>query len=221
MGRNIIRLAQEAPGVAPPPPALPTVPTPPMPDPMMGGLGMPPAPMGASISPAPTTTGTTLSLATRYPLESSGMILMDAEIEKRLKEQFASTEHINTTSEQEIANEIWIEYGGNELGGVDSEKRGKRIRDKEVDDQEIKATRDKKWQRLPFGKNLSDLGITLQDLNEMITALSQGIAANKKKEAPAAGGGGMGLASRDYKDIIRTAQILDNLGFYDLADNLI
>lgn len=219
MGRNIIRLAQEAPGAIPPPIAPPAAP--PMPDPLAGGLGMPPAPMGAPTAPMAPATGTVSSQGMRYPLESSGMILMDAEVEKRLKEQFASTEHINTTSEQEIANEIWMEYGGNELGGVDKEKRGKRVRDEEVDDQEIKATRDRKWERLPLGKNLSDLGITLEDFSEMISAWSQGIAANKKKEAPAGGGGGMGLASRNYKQLIRTAQILDNLGLYNLADDLI
>lgn len=220
MSRSILRISQAPP--IPPPDMGAAPPPPPMPAPDLGGglgLGAPPMgapPMGAG-GPAPVTA----PKSSLYPLESSGMILMDAEVEKRLKEQFASTQHINTTSEQEIANEIWKEYGGNDLGGVDQDKRGKRIRDKEVDQNEIKRTRDRKWERLPLGKNLDDLGITLEDINEMVTALSQGIAALKKKEAPGGGGGGMGMASLKYQSFVKIAKKLDKYGFYELADKLI
>ena len=129
--------------------------------------------------------------------------MIDAEIEKRLKEQFATNKGPNITSEEEIANEIWVEYGGNELGGVDKSKRGKRIRDKEVDQEEIKRTRDKKWERLLAGKNLDDLKISLDDIKEMVIALSHGIASAKKKEAP---GGAPALANYNTKDIIRLAK---------------
>lgn len=194
-------------------PPLPTpAPAPPMPDPMAGGLGAPPMPdpmagglgapaMGAPASP----TISTAPKSSLYAIENSGMLLMDAEIEKRLKEQFASTENIGTTSEQEIANEIWLEYGGNELGGVDKEKAGKRLPDKEVDLNEVKRTRDRKWERLLIGKNLSDLGITLEDLTDMVVSLSQGIAAIAKKSA---GGGAPAMASFKLDSFVKIAQIL-------------
>lgn len=225
MSRNIIRISQAPPSPGPDTGATPPPPPAPAPD-LSGGLSLGAPPIGAPPMVAPPIGGVgpgspTAPKFSLYPLESSGMILMDAEVEKRLKEQFASTHHINTTSEQEIANEIWKEYGGNDLGGVDQEKVGKRIRDKEVDLDEIKRTRDTKWERLPLGKNLDDLGITLQDITEMIIALSQGFAALKKKEAPGGAGGGMGMASLKYKSFIKIAKKLDKYGFYELADKLI
>lgn len=207
MPKQILRISQAPPAAAPPPPAA----APPPPPMDMGmGMGAPPmdmgmgaAPMGLPAPGAPAGAPGVPSKLSLYPLENSGMILMDAEIEKRLKEQFASTENINTTSEEEIANEIWIEYGGNKLGGVDKEKVGKRLPDVEVDENEIKNTRDSKWKRLPFGKNLDDLGITLDDIRDMVISLSQGIAAAKKKEAP---GGGAPMASLKLDNLIKLAK---------------
>lgn len=205
MPKQIFRISQ-----APPPPiAPPPAPAAPPPIDMGMGLGTPPIDMGMGLgappmggAPAPETPAVPSKLSL-YPLENSGMILMDAEIEKRLKEQFASTKNINTTSEEEIANEIWVEYGGNKLGGVDKEKIGKRLPDVEVDENEIKNTRDSKWKRLPFGKNLDDLGITLDDIRDMVISLSQGIAAAKKKEAP---GGGAPMASLKLDNLIKLAK---------------
>lgn len=206
MRNTVTRISQ-----APPPPA--DVPPAPAPPPAPLGGGMPPMDMGMGAPPmgappmggppgAPPISGPKSSL---YPLENSGMILVDSEVQKRLKEQFASTDNINTTSEEEIANEIWQEYGGNKLGGVDKEKVGKRLPDKEVDQDEIKRTRESKWQRLPLGKNLEDLGITLDDIRDMVISLSQGIAAEAKK-----GSGGAGampaMASLNNSDIIRLAK---------------
>ena len=209
MPNPIFRISQAPPDAgAPPPPA-------PIPDPLAGGappmdLGMG-APMGgapmggAPMGAAPATGPISTPKASLYPLENSGMILLDAEIEKRLKEQFASTENLGTTSEEEIANEIWIEYGGNKFGGVDRTKVGKRMPDKEVDDAEVKRTRDKKWERLPLGKNLDDLGITLDDIRDMVISFSQGIAAAAKKGAGGPGGA-PALASLKNNQLIKLAQ---------------
>lgn len=206
MRHKITRISQ-----APPTPAAPPPPPPPpmdmgmAPPPLDLGMAPPPMDMGMGAPPmgTPGAAPTVPNKASLYPIESSGMLLVNAEVEKRLKEQFASTKNINTTSEQEIANEIWIEYGGNELGGVDREKVGKRIPDTEADEQEIKRTRDRKWERLIQGKNLDDLGITLDDLTEMVVSLSQGIAAAKKKEAPA---GGAPMASLKRDTLIKLAK---------------
>jgi len=211
MPSPITRISQ-----APPPEAALAPPPPPAGDPMAGGMppmdmGMGAPPMGAPPMGAPPMGGpagappTTAPKSSLYPLENSGMILVDAEVEKRLKEQFASTKNINTTSEEEIANEIWQEYGGNKLGGVDQEKVGKRLPDKEVDEAEIKRTRDSKWQRLPLGKNLDDLGITLDDIRDMVISLSQGIASAAKKGAGGAGAP-PAMASLKINDLIRLAQ---------------
>lgn len=204
MKRIIKRIAQ-----APPPEPSVAPPMPPA-DPLggLGGLGggglgaMPPAsPAGAPPAGAPSSD---IPQKILYPLENSGMILQDSELQKRLKEQFASTDNINTTSEQEIANEIWMEYGGNKLGGVDKEKVGKRLPEKEVDQEEIERTKNRKWERLVSGKNLDDMGITLKDITTMVAQISRSMAELKKKESGAGGGGGIMAASKD--DIIRLAK---------------
>lgn len=218
MKQSIIRISQAAPEAAA---ALPPVAAP---DPMAGmgaapldmGMGAMGAPPAAAAAAAPTTDKKIL----RTPIESSGMILLDADVEKRLKEQF-STGAINSTSEQTIANDIWKEYGGTEISGVNPSRKGKRKENTEVDDAEIKRTEDSKWERLPEGKTLADLDIKLEDLVEMVTAWSQGIASLKKKEAPAGGGGGMGLASFNLDKLIKTAKTLDEIGQYSLADKII
>ena len=218
MKQSIIRISQAVPEAAPvaPPPAA-------APDPL-AGMGAAPMDMGMSAMGAPPAAGaaapTTDKKILRTPIESSGMILLDADVEKRLKEQF-STGAINSTSEQTIANDIWKEYGGTDISGVNPSKKGKRKEDTEVDDAEIKRTEDKKWERLPEGKTLADLDIKLEDLVEMVTAWSQGIASLKKKEAPAGGGSGMGLASINLDKLIKTAKTLDEIGQYSLADKII
>jgi len=128
------------------------------------------------------------------------------------------------SNELEIANEIWEMYGGNEDGSVDESKTGKRLEDKEASDDEVEDTKNTKWQRLPQNKTLMSLNppVTLDKLHNAVKYLSFGIAKNKSKEqGAAAGGGGMpGLASYNYRNMVKIAKILDNLGYYNITDRL-
>ena len=214
MKSSIIRISQVPTDAAP-------APAPPPPPPMGMDMGMPPMPpaMGGAPSPAGGQPQTTVTKGMIYPLENIGMILVDAEITKKLSEIFSSTKKINTTSEQEIANDIWLMYGGNEIGEVDSEKRGKRLPKKEVDQKEIDRTENTRWERLPLGKNLEDLGITLKDFVTAVEAISFGISKAKSKEQGA--GGGLAAANIKNTNLIKIASVLDKIGFYELSDNLI
>jgi hypothetical protein len=135
----------------------------PMMDPMAGmGMGMPAAPMampGAPLEPP------SAQKQIKVPLANLGLILADAEIEKKLLEQLED-------NEQDIANGVWMQYGGEEDGGVDSGKRGKRNDSEEATDKEIKTTDKTRWERLPQGQNLNDLEITLDDFANAIKFLS-------------------------------------------------
>jgi hypothetical protein len=183
---------------------------PPM-DPMMG-MGMPAAPMAM---PAPATPASGQKNIT-VPLANLGLILADSEIEKRLLEQLED-------NEQGIANEVWIQYGGEEDGGVDQSKRGQRKETEEATEDEIKATNKTRWERLPEGQNLLDLDITLDDMANAVKFLSFGFAKNKGKEqgGAAAGGGMPGMASRKLDNMVKLAQNLDLLGMYSVADRIL
>ena len=80
----------------------------------MGDMGMPAAPMAM---PGPPPAPNSAQKQIKIPLANLGLILADAEIEKKLLEQLED-------NERDIANGIWIQYGGTEDGGVDEEKRG-------------------------------------------------------------------------------------------------
>ncbi len=183
---------------------------PPM-DPMMG-MGMPTAPMAM---PAPVEPPSAQKQI-KVPLANLGLILADAEIEKKLLEQFEDDEN-------GIANDVWMQYGGEEDGGVDQSKRGKRKDSEEAAEEEIKATDKTRWKRLPEGQNLLDLKISLDDFANAVKFLSFGFAKNKGKEqGAAAGGGGMpGMASRKLKTMVKLAHNFDLLGLYSVADRIL
>jgi hypothetical protein len=186
---------------------------PPPADPM-AGMGMPAAPMAM---PGPAPAPNSAQKVIRVPLSNLGLILADAEIEKKLLEQLED-------NEQGIANDIWMKYGGQEDGGVDSEKRGKRKDDVEATDEEIKATDKTRWERLPDGQNLLDLEITLDDFANAVKFLSFGFAKNKGKEqggAAGAGGGMPGMASRKLENMVKLAHNLDLFGMYNVADRIL
>jgi len=186
----------------------------PMMDPMAGmGMGMPAAPMAMPGAPAEPPSG---QKQIKVPLANLGLILADAEIEKKLLEQLED-------NEQDIANGVWIQYGGEEDGGVDAGKRGKRTDSEEASDEEIKATDKTRWERLPQGQNLNDLEITLDDFANAIKFLSFGFAKNKGKEqgGGAAGGGMPGLASRKLEVMVKLAHNFDLLGMYSVADRIL
>ena len=220
MKTSILRIAQADPAAAAAAPA---------PDPLAGvappmdmGMGaMPPMPgMPAPAGGATGQTDNTTAQGVPYPLENLGMILKDAELQKKLSEILSSSSNVGTTSEEEIANVIFQMYGGNKLSGIDSWKKGERLPDKEVDAKEIEATRKTRWKRLPAGKTLDTLEIpvTLDNIMQAVKAISFGISKAKSKEAPAGGGGAM--ASQHYKNMVRISTLLDELGFYRLSDRV-
>ena len=178
----------------------------------MAAMGMPTAPMAMPAPAAPNSAQKQIKI----PLANLGLILADSEIEKRLLEQLED-------NEQDIANDVWVQYGGTENGGVDEEKRGERKDSEEASDEEIKATNKTRWKRLPQGQNLNDLEITLDDFANAVKFLSFGFAKNKGKEqgGGAPGGGMPGMASRKLDNMVKLAQNLDLLGMYSVADRII
>jgi hypothetical protein len=182
---------------------------PPM-DPMMG-MGMPAAPMAMPAAPPASS-----QKQIKIPLSNLGLILADAGIELKIMEQLED-------GGQDIANKIWLQYGGEEDGNVDEEKRGKRNDTEEATDEEIKNTDKTRWERLPVGQNLLDLEITLDDFANAVKFLSFGFAKNKSKEQAggAAGGGMPGMASRKLDIMVKLAQNLDLFGMYSVADRIL
>jgi hypothetical protein len=177
----------------------------------MAGMGMPAMPM-AMPAPAAPASGQKNILV---PLANLGLILADSEIEKRLLEQLED-------NEQDIANKVWVQYGGTEDAGVDEEKRGKRKDSEEATEEEIKATDKTRWERLPMGQNLNDLEITLDDMANAVKFLSFGFAKNKGKEQGGGAPGGMpGMASRKLDNMVKLAHNLDLLGMYSVADRIL
>jgi hypothetical protein len=178
----------------------------------MAGLGMPASPMAM---PGPPPAPNSAQKQITVPLANLGLILADAEIEKKLLEQLED-------NEQGIANDVWIQYGGEKDGGVDQSKRGKRKDSEEATEEEIKATNKTRWERLPEGQNLLDLEITLYDFANAVKFLSFGFAKNKGKEQGGAAGGGMpGMASRKLDNMVKLGQNLDLLGMYSVADRIL
>ena len=179
----------------------------------LAGMAMPAAPMAMPVAPAAPASDQKQILV---PLSNLGLILADAEIEKKLLEQLED-------NEQGIANDIWIQYGGAEDGGVDKEKRGKRKETEETTDEEIKRTNKTRWERLPDGQNLLDLEISLDDMANAVKFLSFGFAKNKGKEqgGGAAGGGMPGMASRKLENMVKLAHNFDLLGMYSVADRIL
>jgi hypothetical protein len=175
-------------------------------------MGMPASPMAMpGPPPAPNSAQNQITV----PLANLGLILADAEIEKKLLEQLED-------NEQGIANDIWIQYGGEEDGGVDLSKRGKRRDSEDATEEEMKATDKTRWERLPEGQNLLDLEITLDDFANAVKFLSFGFAKNKGKEQGGAAGGGMpGMASRKLDNMVKLAHNLDLLGMYSVADRIL
>lgn len=229
MKNPILRIAQEAPGAAPPAPAPDAAAPPPAPDmgggmdmgAMMGGMGGPPA--TPTSGPAPTSSEPILA-----PLENLGAILKDINISKLLAEKLSNTGNEGTTGEQEIANYIWRSYGGDNKQGVIPGRVGQRAKGKviekpeelvEVDDYPelgLEAV-ENRWIRLPEGKNLQDLGITLQNVVDMVKAMS--ISTSLQSAAAAKAGGGA-MASIKIDKLVRIAHNLDKMGYYDLADKI-
>lgn len=191
-------------------------PPPPMPPPGMGAPMPPLPPMPGMPGPPPSGGGVTNSnqKAIREPLSNLGLILADAEIEKMLMEELQF-------NERDIANKIWQMYGGDNEGGIEDGHIGKRKDDQEITDEEIEATKNKRWERLPFGQDLLDLEIELDDMANAVKFLSFGFAKNKSKEQGAGGPGGMPMASLKLENMVKLARNLDFYGLYNVADRIL
>lgn len=216
----IIRIAQEAPGGAPPPEApMPDMgggapPMPPM-DPMMGGMGAPP-PGGAPAPEAP-------KAPILEPLDNLGAILSDYGIDNALATMLSNSSREGSTGEQEIAMLIWRTYGGDTNGGVvpgrvGKRKYGKPLEEPEkleiVDDSDLKPVQNR-WIRLPEGQSLEDLEITLENVNSAVSAvsLSKSIGSAQKAKAGA-------TASVTVDKMLKIAKRLDELGLYEFSDKM-
>jgi len=202
------RIAQEAPpapdlggmGAAPPPDLSG----------MGGGLdmGMGAAPMAGGAPPVPAAP-VGPKPPVKIPLDSVNLILNDAGIDQKI---------MGGNPFEDVVSDIWNMYGGTELGGVDSGKVGERAPYKEVSDEEIQATNETRWKRLPQGETLLSLGITKELMTEAVQTFSFGFS--KSKNQPAQGGGGMGLASLQLEKLIKTAFLFDQKGQYRKADKI-
>lgn len=181
-------------------------------------MGMPPmggpptAPMAApGAAPAATTREEIGS-----PLRELGQILYDVDIETLLSQKIGS-------DTSKVAQEVWVMYGGNILGGIDEEKVGKRTDKQNVspedEESEQEKTEDSRWERLPEGQKISDI-TSLDELDATVQGIAGDLAAKKKKEQAGGGaGGGMPMASIKLQ-LIKLAQRYDKAGRYSFADIL-
>lgn len=208
MNKRFYRFSQEAPpadmgggGEALPPPDMGG-----MADMGMGMPPMPGAPPAVPTSNSPFSTTTPIL----YPLDNIGAVLSDAPIGLLIKNNLTKTDSV-------IANNIWEMYGGDKFGGVNANFQGKRKLGEEVDESELERTENRRWERLPEGKRISDI----TSLDELVLAVRNfSLGITKQEAASEKGGGGMGLASRKLDDMIKLAKNLDAIGEYRLADKI-
>lgn len=203
------RIAQEAPP-APDMGGMGAAPAPDLGGGMGGGMdlggGMPAAPMAGG-APAPAVPAGPAP-PIKVPLDSVNLILKDAGIADKI---------MGGNPFEDVVTDIWEMYGGTEFGGVDPSKKGERVPYKEVSDDEIKATNETRWKRLPQGETLLSLGITKDLMTEAVQTFSFGFSKSKNQPAQ---GGGMGLASLQIEKLVKTAFLLDQKGQYRKADRI-
>ena len=206
------------------PPADPMAGAAPPMDPTGGMGGMPPVgmdPMGGMGAPPTLPTAMPGAVGAQReeigsPLDKLGKILYDVDINSLLLTQIGD-------DIEDTALTVWTLYGGDEEGVDVVEGRvGKRINrknvSKEEEEQEQKATEDKRWERLPDGKSIADI-TTLDKLVAQIRGIAASAVKNEIKAQGAAAGGGMPMAHRS-RNLVKIAQKLDKIGFYSLADSI-
>ena len=193
-----------------PPPGGPPSSGPGGPPPGMGGPppGMPPPPGG------PPPGGPQQKIGS--PLATVFEVLYDADIMSEIQGAGKSID--------EIASDIWTQYGGTETGGIDPTKVGERnpnhkdVTPEQIE-QEADATENSKWKRLSVGKSIGDI-TTLDELKNSIEGIMSGL---KKPPAPPGGGPGgppgmpPGLA-KVVPILIKLASLYDNHGRMEQAD---
>jgi hypothetical protein len=161
--------------------------------PDMSGMGAEPEPQEETPTP---------------PLSTLMGVLKDYGIEDVIK---------NDTGKpaDELGMEIWVSYGGNDLGGADKGKIGKRPLagiSPELSEKEMKETINTKWERLEEGKTIAEI-TSLEDLVNTIQGLIYGL----HKPAPSPMGG---FASLDRLRMVLAAQEADYEGYGSFADAL-
>lgn len=121
------------------------------------------------------------------PLDSLAKILYDDDITDLISN--AAGKDAN-----ELALQIWQDYGGNEKGSVDNGKTGTRSGEEDGEgpdtpdaDKLRHATKDEKWKRLPQGKTIADI-TSLDELSKIMSGLILGATKNSAQQSAAGGG---------------------------------
>lgn len=142
------------------------------------------------------------------PIDSVGDLLYDGDIDQIIASH-------PEADDEELAQIVWKEYGGNPDGSADPSKTGRRTETDNEDPQQASSetaeTKNKKWERLPQGKTVADI-TTLDELVDLMSSLTFGVV---KKYTQPEGGGGMGggmggmLAETKSAKLIKLANHLD------------
>jgi hypothetical protein len=179
------------------------------------GFGMPPGPPTAPMAAPGANPDSSVREEIGSPLKELGQILYDVDIETLLSQKIGK-------DSSEVAQDIWVMYGGNIFGGVEELNSGKRTDkqdvSKEDEEAEQKRTEESRWERLEEGKYISDI-TSLEELEATVKGIASDLAAKKKKESAGGAGGGMPMAHRNLQ-LIKLAHLYDLAGKYSFSDKL-
>lgn len=211
---------------------------PPPPMPPAGGAGAPPgaAPMGGppmppGIGPGPAPQGTQNMAMTNEetgrvelstPLSSQDKLLYDAE---------DLIDEAGGSRPEDVAMKVWQAYGGTNQGDVDPSKTGKRRPADPSDPLSVEqkkemydSTKDKRWERLPIGKNIGDV-VDYGTLYKLIQGMIASEARTQAKQSnqgaqggPGGGGGAPPLGASHALRWLRMARTLEAEGEPYAAD---
>ncbi|MBS1722300.1 MAG: hypothetical protein JSS66_04750 [Armatimonadetes bacterium] len=123
---------------------------------------------------------------------------------------------------EDIAMDIWMAYGGTELGDDTVSKQGKRTKkalksSPQEQDKERLSTENSRWERLPLGQTIEDIA-SLEELATMLNGVSYG-SVKAKAAPPAPPGGGMPPPMAEASSLLtRYAALLDMRGDFEIAD---
>lgn len=183
------------------------------------GMGAPPMPMGGPMGGPPpppagpqgAPTDPSQRPPVPGPLNSMAKVLYDYNINFEVGNSQGD-------DPEELALKVWVAYGGNEMGGADPDKVGKRTdedakRQPDAVEKERSRNDSSKWERLPAGATVNKV-FTLEELNKLMSSIVFGAS---KQAAPPPPAGGMPMAGEIAK-WLRLASVCDSHGQYELAD---
>ena len=166
-------------------------------DPLGALLGGPPMP--AAGAPQPQQEQQSLIGG---PIDNMAKLVSDADVETMIKTE-------SNLSEEEIALKVWEKYGGEPDGKVNPMKVGNRSEQDEnrsfeqIDkEKKFQDENEEAFKRLPKGKTLLDMDITLEDLTQSIKSMPFSIVQKVKGQAGGQQPGGMpgmGMASSKFQ----------------------